>query len=47
MFFTDRLKRAPNGVMAGNTDKAASGWGSPVAAGYVFNGPKKEGVSRL
>lgn len=29
VFFTDRLKRAPNGVDAGS-------WISPVAAGYVF-----------
>jgi hypothetical protein len=42
VFFTDRLKRAPNGVASGQA------WGSPVAAGYVFNdGVKREGGSRL
>ncbi|CAL3962719.1 unnamed protein product [Diplocarpon coronariae] len=31
VFFTEGLKKAPAGVNAG------SGWGSPVAEGYVFN----------
>ncbi|KIN00178.1 hypothetical protein OIDMADRAFT_54779 [Oidiodendron maius Zn] len=48
VFFTERLKRAPNGVGAGNGDGSSKGWGSPVASGYVFNdGPKREGGSRL
>ena len=48
VFFTERLKRAPNGVEAGNGDGSAKGWGSPVATGYVFNdGPKRESESRL
>jgi hypothetical protein len=43
VFFTEKLKKAPNGVAAGNT-----GWGSPVATGYVFNdGVRREGESRL
>jgi len=37
VFFTDRLKRAPTGVNAGNGN-----WVSPVAMGYVFN----DGVRR-
>ena len=32
VFFTDRLKKAPVGVDAGN-----GAWTSPVAMGYVFN----------
>lgn len=48
VFFTEKLKRAPNGVMAGNGNGSASSWGSPVAVGYTFNnGPKREGGSRL
>jgi hypothetical protein len=48
VFFTDRLKRAPNGVGAGNGDGSSKGWGSPVAVGYVFNdGVKRESGSRL
>jgi hypothetical protein len=39
VFFTDRLKKAPNGVNTGG-----GSWVSPVAAGYVFNdGVRKEG----
>jgi hypothetical protein len=39
VFFTDRLKKAPNGVNCGG-----GSWISPVAAGYVFNdGAKKDG----
>lgn len=37
VFFTDRLKKAPAGVNAGNGN-----WVSPVAMGYVFN----DGVKR-
>lgn len=48
VFFTERLRKAPNGVGAGNGDGSSKGWGSPVAVGYVFNdGPKREGGSRL
>jgi hypothetical protein len=38
VFFTDRLKKAPVGVNAGNGT-----WASPVAMGYVFN----DGVRRV
>jgi hypothetical protein len=42
VFFTDRLKKAPNGVGTGN------GMGSPVTEGYVFEaGVRKEGGARL
>ncbi|PVH80332.1 hypothetical protein DL98DRAFT_202965 [Cadophora sp. DSE1049] len=37
VFFTERLKKAPEGVRAGNGN-----WSSPVATGYVFN----DGVKR-
>ncbi|KAH7411264.1 hypothetical protein BKA64DRAFT_663051 [Cadophora sp. MPI-SDFR-AT-0126] len=37
VFFTERLKKAPEGVRAGNGN-----WSSPVASGYVFN----DGVKR-
>jgi len=37
VFFTDRLKKAPNGVAPGG-----GSWVTPVAAGYVFN----DGVRR-
>ncbi|KAG4418673.1 hypothetical protein IFR04_008209 [Cadophora malorum] len=37
VFFTERLKKAPEGVRAGNGT-----WSSPVATGYVFN----DGVQR-
>jgi hypothetical protein len=41
VFFTDRLKKSPNGV-------GDDGWTSPVAAGYVFNDDvRREGWSRL
>ena len=44
VFFTDRLMKAPNGVLAGD-----GAWDSPVAKGYVFNdGPRRvEGGPRL
>lgn len=38
VFFTDKLKKAPVGVDAGNGT-----WTSPVAMGYVFN----DGVRRV
>jgi hypothetical protein len=42
VFFTDRLRKAPNGVGTGN------GMGSPVTEGYVFEaGVRKEGGARL
>jgi len=37
VFFTERLKKAPAGVNAGNGN-----WVSPVAVGYVYN----DGVRR-
>lgn len=40
VFFTDRFKKAPNGV--------ASGRGSPISEGYVFeDGERREVESRL
>jgi len=45
VFFTERLKKAPAGVGAGNQS-----WASPVAVGYVFNDGEargREGGARL
>ena len=43
VFFTERLKKAPEGVKTGDMM-----WASPVARGYVFdNGERREAPARL
>jgi len=43
VFFTDRLKKAPEGVRTGNMR-----WASPVAIGYVLNdGERRDAPARL
>jgi len=43
VFFTEKLKKAPEGVRLGDMR-----WASPVARGYVFNdGERREAPARL
>jgi len=43
VFFTDRLKKAPEGVQTGDML-----WASPVARGYVFDdGARRDAPARL